>query len=636
MTTLIGGLYRSLSPNQIRLIRLSPDIEDPVCGHLVETELAGAPPYHAISHAWVPGISVKVEPESYRVHLSNHLATCMRRLQKFGIKNIELTPRITHIWLDSICINQDNVHERASQVAMMGSIYSQSIRTLIWLGEVTSPSIHLAWQLIDDIYAVFQNQNPLARSLSDIATRTYDDKSHTMAGLPPFGDIKWVHLRHLMEIRWFSRMWIVQEVVLSRGDPIFLHGDCDYAWEPLGWAVGWLRRSGYLRLPQIPEQLRNIDTISNLRRSRTRWPLGALMSITQVKFHATDQRDKIYGVLGLSLECENGSTLPEELRPDYTIDVATLYQRVARFLLKRNPSLAIMTRARGMDGTETRRQRAHDLDLPSWCPDWSDFKTYNEGISTSFSWIEYSNILKPARFGFPKHYRAASGLELSFPCSGAKSDQSSVLRLGGFLVDQVAHVHRFSFDSPSHKQTSHSFDATMAPIIRLSLSLTPLNDGLTWMKQLIQTTTASQHYLNGKDMDQSISDGAAWLRGFFQRQEDVLSLLIKHAGKDGVKSQIQEASTGGSQEDYLALVRNFCFDRAFVITADGRMGIGPSNTFPGDTVSVILGGGVPYIIRASGKYWNLVGESIIDGLMEGETIERSKKGGIREEVLCLQ
>ncbi|KAF5563844.1 het-6-heterokaryon incompatibility [Fusarium napiforme] len=636
MTRFIAGVYRSLSPTQIRLIRLSPVIEDTVCGHLVETELVDAPPYHAISHAWVPGISLKILPEINRVDLSNHLATCIHRLQRFGIENTHLSPRVTHIWLDSICINQDDVHERASQVAMMGSIYRQSIRTLIWLGEVSSPSIHLAWQLIDDIYAIFQKQNPLARSLSDIATRTYDNKSHIMAGLPPFDDPKWVHLKHLMELRWFSRMWIVQEVVLSRGDPIFLHGDCHYAWEPLGWAVGWLRRSGYLRLPQVPEQLRNIDTISNLRRSRTRWPLDALMSITQVKFHATDQRDKVYGVLGLSLECEDSSTLPEELRPDYTIDVATLYQRVARFLLRRNLSLAILTRARCMDGTETRRQRVHNLDLPSWCPDWSDFKTYNEGLSTSLSWIEYSNILKPARFGFPKQYRAASGRELSFHGSGGVFDRSSILRLGGFIADQVTHVHRFSFDSSSHKQTADSFDTAMAPVIKLGLSLTPLSDRLAWMRKFIQTTTASQHYLKGKSIDQSISDGAAWLHGFFERQEDILSILIKKTGKDSVKLEIQEASTDGNQEDFAALVRNFCFDRAFIMTTDGRMGIGPSNTCPGDTVSVILGGGVPYIIRASGKDWNLVGESYIDGLMEGETIERYRKGLIDEEVLCLQ
>ncbi|SCN66231.1 related to het-6-heterokaryon incompatibility protein [Fusarium fujikuroi] len=636
MATMIAGLYRPLSPTQIRLIRLNPNIEDPVCGHLVETELADAPPYHAISHAWVPGISVKATPEINRVHLSDHLATCIRRLQKFATENLELSPMVAHIWLDSICINQDDVHERALQVAMMGSIYRQSIRTLIWLGEESSPSIHLAWQLINDIYAIFQKQNPLARSLSDIATRTYDDKLHTTAGLPPFHTAKWVHLKHLMDLRWFSRMWIVQEVVLSRGDPIFLHGDCHYAWEPLGWAVGWLRRSGYLRLPQVPEQLRNVDTISNLRRARTRWPLDALMSITQVKFHATDQRDKVYGVLGLALECEDGSGLPEELKPDYTIDVATLYQRVARFLLKKNRSLASLTRARCVDGSETRKQRVHDIDLPSWCPDWSDFNTYNEGISTSLSWIEYSNILKPARLGFPGQYRAAGGSEVSFGSLKPDSEESTLLQLNGFIVDQVDHVHQFDFGSLGHGQALAQFDSAMAPIVRIALTLIPATDTLGWMGQFIQTTTARQYYLNGKDLDQSTSDGAAWLHGFFQRRDDVASLLDKQPGKDELMSQIQEASTDGAKEDYIALVQNFCFDRAFIITGCGRIGIGPSSTCPEDKVSVIFGGDVPYIIRGTGDYLNLVGESYIHGLMEAQTIDKYKTGLIQKEVFCFK
>ncbi|KAM0490273.1 hypothetical protein ACHAP8_011750 [Fusarium lateritium] len=215
----------------------------------------------------------------------------------------------------------------------------------------------------------------------------------------------------------------------------------------------------------IPEQLRNIDTISNLRRARVRWPLDALMSICQVKFHATDQRDKVYGLLGLSLENEDSSVLPGDLKPDYSIDVPTLYQRVARYLLKRNRSLAILNRAKCIDGTGTRKQRVHDLNLPSWCPDWSDFNTYNEGISTSL--------------GFPKYYQASGGLEANLYESETGIGVSPVLQLGGFIVDRVAQVCRFSFNPSIHKQRSGEHDALMAPILRLAFSLAPASGTLT-------------------------------------------------------------------------------------------------------------------------------------------------------------
>lgn len=41
-------------------------------------------------------------------------------------------------------------------------------------------------------------------------------------------------------------------------------------------------------------------------------------------------------------------------------------------------------------------------------------------------------------------------------------------------------------------------------------------------------------------------------------------------------SQLEELAANGSPERYEALFRNFCFDRAFVTSSQGRMGIAPS------------------------------------------------------------
>lgn len=238
----IGGVYGPLSASQVRLIRLSADIDDPVCGQLEVVTLANAFPYYALSHAWVEGEALEKIRDSGGIRLGRNLSACVRRLQRLSVENPKLDPPLTHIWLDRICINQADVHERSSQVALMGSIYSQSIRTIIWLGQEDLPSCCCAWELIADIYTVFRKQNPAAVALSDIAVRTYDDHSHIALGLPPWHDIRWAYLKRLMGLRWFSRMWIVQEVVLSQHDPIFLHGEHRYAWESLGWAVAWMRR----------------------------------------------------------------------------------------------------------------------------------------------------------------------------------------------------------------------------------------------------------------------------------------------------------------------------------------------------------------------------------------------------------
>ncbi|KAH8745248.1 heterokaryon incompatibility, partial [Hyaloscypha finlandica] len=41
------------------------------------------------------------------------------------------------LWIDAICINQNNNEEREQQVQKMGSIYSNTKRVIIWLGEAT-------------------------------------------------------------------------------------------------------------------------------------------------------------------------------------------------------------------------------------------------------------------------------------------------------------------------------------------------------------------------------------------------------------------------------------------------------------------------------------------------------------------
>ncbi|KAF4445813.1 hypothetical protein F53441_10458 [Fusarium austroafricanum] len=428
-----------------------------------------------------------------------------------------------------------------------------------------------------------------------------------------------------------AQMVLNQEVVLSAQDPIILHGPYQYTLDVMGGAAAWLRRSGYMQLPQIPKELRNMEIISSLRRTGTNWPLGALMSITQAKFHAFDQRDKVNGLLGLATECQDISAFPNELKPDYSIEVATLYQRVTQFLLRRNGSLAVLSRARGLEGAEKRAKRQHDIKLPSWCPDWSNFSNYNEEISTTLSWIEHSDSSFAEALGFSKQYAASGDMEVGSSHTDKALEKEGVLQLSGFQVDQVKHVHRFDICRSSDEDKTNTLDAQMTPVLKLALSSTRVHDILDWARCLIQSTTANQCPLNGKDENQGFSDGVAWLHGFLERNGDIQSIVANTFGKDAMMTRLHNAVTGGIPEHYAALVRNFCFDRAFIMTRDEKMGIAPSNARSGDTISVLFGGGVPYLARPFGEYWLFGGESYIEGLMAGEAIEDYKKGLVQKE-----
>lgn len=42
---------------------------------------------------------------------------------------------VRSLWIDAVCINQDDVRERNAQVSIMHHIYEKSVGSLIWLGD---------------------------------------------------------------------------------------------------------------------------------------------------------------------------------------------------------------------------------------------------------------------------------------------------------------------------------------------------------------------------------------------------------------------------------------------------------------------------------------------------------------------
>jgi hypothetical protein len=626
------SLYSTLPVNNIRLLRINADTSASDSGSLQLAAFNEAPPYYALSHCWGAqsrDVEIRIDCQSFLVCLD--LAAGIRRLRELAVEGSGMDPPVKYVWIDNICINQDDISERLAQVKIMDKIYSQSIRTLIWLGTDLSGSTR-AWQLVDRIYSVFRAQHPTATTLVDIPLKMYSDASHASSGLPDWNDNQWLQLRQLMELNWFSRIWVVQEVVLSPRDPIILHGNVTYQWHRLGWVAAWMRRNGYIRLAEIAEGFRNVDTIRNLQRAGSRWPLAALMSITQIKFHATDQRDKIYGLLGLAAESQGRSKLPDPLRPDYGSDVTEVYRRIAQFLLEQNHSLAILTRACGASNDISRKQRQHNLNLPSWVPDWSDFRVFNRGLRTSFSWIDYSDTTKPAHLGFPRQYSASAELELKLH----KAVDSSTLQVSGMRLDEVVRVVLFSPDNLSKNEFGQDTTSQILRVFEAAVCLLKGKELESWASHFIKTTSAEQHRLGGRTWDQSFRDGCSFLHDLLLHNEAQSSMFLSHCGDKKALDLLHNLSDGGVSEEYSALVGNFCFDRSFVTTSKGRMGIGPSDTRVGDTVSVIPGGGVPYIMRQNGSGWALVGESYIAGLMNGEAIQAHQQGLIQDEILDLR
>ncbi|KAG9230450.1 hypothetical protein BJ875DRAFT_385109, partial [Amylocarpus encephaloides] len=434
------------------------------------------------------------------------------------------------------------------------------------------------------------------------------------------------------ELPWFTRTWIIQEVALSQEDPLILQGQHMYPWNRLGWASSWLRRNGYLRLAQIPNQMQNVDTISNIRRSRCCWRLDALLVATSIKCHATDQRDKVYALLGLAAENKDMSSQPDELCPNYELDVTHVYTRVTLFCLREYKELSILTRAMGVSSDASQDQRKYKVGLlPSWVPNWCDFTVVERDVAKSFSWLSHPNNANAATLGFPEHYKASFGL----PIRLFESPDQSVLRLSGLKADIVFSVTPFDDKPPSSR--GHAHESAFLRLWKATLSFLPEKRALTdWIASWVKATTAEQYLLSGSIVEQILKDGSAYLLNILSDHEHLWLCGTPPGGGHDIISLLRELSMGGDPESYTSLASNLCVNRKFIVTSKGRMGLGPEGTKPGDIVSVILGEGVPYILRKQESSFLFVGESYIHGLMGGEAVQAWQRGELAEEILELR
>ncbi|KAH3971735.1 hypothetical protein HBH98_126210 [Parastagonospora nodorum] len=610
METQQHRVYKALGPRHIRLFRISGALEAADIGHFEEFSLDDVPAFYTLSHCWgCERQEYTFTIEGHTLKISKHLADGLQCLQQLAGVHSSLSPPLQYVWIDCICIDQTNLNERATQVRLMGTIYSRAIRTLIWLGPKSHDSAS-SWSLISDIYNLLQKNHPNIDLPEQIPHKMFSEAQHIGTGLPAFADPKWSVLREIFDVQWFSRLWVVQEVVLSSLDPVFIHGNHTHSWHKVEWAAAWLRRNGYLRLPHITESLLYVDSIGYLRRTKVKWPLSALMSITQKKFHATDQRDKIYSLLGLAAETDNATTTPDALLPDYTIDVQQTYMKATRYFLEHDRSLAILTRTRGTPKSISRARRQHDLgDWLSWLPDWSDFAVPDRELRKSFSWIHYSDPDRPARLGFPIQYRSAGNLPLRIH----RASDPAILRVEGLKVDTVAEVLQLSSTTTFAEEFGENFDSCMTRILSVALPLIQHTTFESWAARLIKTTTADQHDLSGRTSEQSLKDGYAYLHKQLSNTQPIIH--------NELMGWLREVAVGGISTEFAALACNFCYARSFLVTNSERIGIGPSDSSVGDRIAVIPGGGVPYLLRPDGEAWTFVGEAYVHDIMNGEMVE---------------
>ncbi|KAJ8131986.1 hypothetical protein O1611_g1638 [Lasiodiplodia mahajangana] len=285
-------------------------------------------------------------------------------------------------WIDSLCIDQDNVFERSTQVSFMGTIYKKAQLCLVWLGEENQDTNSAAGVVLElandtDIFHAFEEMVTLSSQDKSLQFRRMFHK--IIYGLP---EERIVALASLLSRTWFSRVWVLQEVALA---PIVLvqwgsqffefrllmriglymassRAFLDFGPDSLAikqkFGPGVGRGGPWAETPQILAKLSSVRAQINEGIK----PRFSNVIDLAAESESTDPRDMIYGLLAITAEfqLDLGRTLP----PDYTLPVHIVY-------LKATSQIAIAQQSLDFLRLVCSPSEKVTKGLPSWCPDYT-------------------------------------------------------------------------------------------------------------------------------------------------------------------------------------------------------------------------------------------------------------------------
>lgn len=250
-----------------------------------------------------------------------------------------LKPHSGHrtVWIDAVCINQINTHERNEQVQMMSQIYSQCNQVLLWLGA----------DLVYPTPGTYPSRFPLQN--------TSLDTEISVAGKP-------TTLENILKRRYFSRVWVVQELLLAprvimpvgntiffahpRTEPGFTESS-DHGSSKASSQIPWMKHITRGRVE-----------------TRGLYQVVGLLGTSQ----ASDARDKVFGVLGLLPSHSDLTTL----RPDYSLSQNGVFTGFVAHSIFVEGNHFLLHQACSIDGSP---------DYPSWAPSYHLLETYWNHVS---------------------------------------------------------------------------------------------------------------------------------------------------------------------------------------------------------------------------------------------------------------
>ncbi|KAF4990273.1 hypothetical protein FGRMN_8581 [Fusarium graminum] len=348
------------------------------------------------------------------------------------------------LWIDALCINQEDLQERGHQVQNMKNIYAKARQVLVWLGQGSRSSEGAFRYLLEG--PRFASGPEATWASLGLNHMVEPHQTHRFTK-----DLK--YLEDLLERDWLRRLWVLQEVSHGR-KVVLIAGRQIISWDLLAQAVRKLHRSGRVRegfskksqvgaaaVMEI-ENFRQFRKLDPVRAQRTQHSLLSVLLATH-SGECSDTRDRIYAVLSLADDYDS-ATDAAILWPDYSLNPRDAFVQFARWCVSRGrlDILSCTTRSK-----KTTSEEWDDDSLPSWVPDWTR-------IDNDDPFARYSHQIS---------FDADVGLHL-LPHDPPRITEDDRLILYGNVVDTIKEV-----GSPSTFKKSSSHKGGTSQLVDIAL-----------------------------------------------------------------------------------------------------------------------------------------------------------------------
>lgn len=574
-----------VSNNEIRILSLWPcegDENAPIRCSFRVAKLVDHPMYEALSYVW--GDTSNQLPicvsggKTVNVTSNLHAALCQLRLRD----------KERFLWIDQLCINQQDDTEKIAQIKLMREIYSGCSCCIFWMGE-----------LRPDITTVEAKRTvELLQYLGRAGRASDPDSVPAPSWLDSFADFEG-SMKALQSIvpsnnNWWTRAWTLQEAILPVNS-IFQMG---YLALPWGLVMDALE-TWVTKMPQVLNDSLiepHLTTLNHLR-SNTYWlalareqqdPLlhGAFKWRSRM---ATLPHDNIIALMGLWPP----ETLPLSAACGYDMPADEVFCAFTADMIIHTQGLQpLMFDPRLEDDAAT-------PNIPRWTIDM--LQRTRKG---SFEWRHI--------FCYD-WYSADGGRQLDLELlQKTWVENPRILGLRGILADEIERVEPgLTWEGP----------VVQRPDKQLLQQLRVWADAAG-----VRKDKGGCRYYPGCVYTRHEAFGRLMLGDLVTEHQQ---LPQAWASNEDVEAAWSWAESGEQSRLWRDDLSYMPMNQSLFVTRKGRIGLGHWETKPGDQVWILFGGRVPFILRtrADGKDpgYDFVGWCYVQGIMRGELFAKGSE-----------